>query len=210
MVSSTTWQVKAGRACGMNWWRPRRKTNAISLIPLIPPCSMLWTTTTVMAHPCKRWRHTISWDVYSDMQLTGEAINVYRKALDIDCKDDTPQFIPYGQEPTTGLVKLMYQNMYREVYPYFIKSYNFSKLTGNITIEIYSLRMILWCLIELKQMNCGISCFNRAAHQALETNNNDIYKVVMEELAAIYLKTKIILKRNRQFTHHTMTMLTSF
>lgn len=128
--------------------------------------------------------------VYSDMQLTGEAINAYRKALDIDCKDDTLTYTVRARANNWIGQTLMYQNMYREAYPYFIKSYNFSKLTGNITIEIYSLRDIGRCLIELKQMNCGISCFNRAAHQALETNNNDIYKVVMEELAAIYLKNK--------------------
>jgi tetratricopeptide (TPR) repeat protein len=128
--------------------------------------------------------------VYSDMQFTGDAIDSYKKALYMEGHDDSLTYTVRARASNWIGQTLMYQRMYKKAYGYFLRSYCFSRKTGNVTIEIYLLRDIGRCLSAMNEEEKGLSCFRQSARLAKGTGNGRIFKVVMAELAYNYMDLK--------------------
>ncbi len=128
--------------------------------------------------------------IYSDMQFTGEAISSFRKALDVECKDDTATYIVRARASNhIGQIYMyMYRGMYKEALPYFYKSYYFAKLAKNKSIVVFALRDIGRDYCARREMKKGLVYYEYAASVARKTGQDALYKMVMGEAANYYQK----------------------
>ncbi|TWV11320.1 hypothetical protein FQ707_10965 [Bacteroidaceae bacterium HV4-6-C5C] len=128
--------------------------------------------------------------IYSDMQFTGEALNSFRKALEIECKDDTPTYTVRARASNHIGHTYMYQGLYSDALPYFYKSYYFAKLAKNESIVVFALRDIGRSLCTQGQTRKGLTYYEYAASVARKTKQEELYKMVIGELADGYRKIK--------------------
>lgn len=130
--------------------------------------------------------------IYSDMQFTGEALNSFRKALEIECKDDTATYTVRARASNhIGQIYMyMYRGMYKEALPYFYKSYYFAELAKNKSIVVFALRDIGRDYCARGEMKKGLVYYEYAASVAQKTGQNALYKMVMGEAANYYQKNR--------------------
>lgn len=128
--------------------------------------------------------------IYSDMQFTGEALNSFRKALEIECKDDTTTYTVRARASNHIGHTYMYQGLYRDALPYFYKSYYFAKLAKNKSIVVFALRDIGRSLYTQGQTRKGLAYYEYAASVARKTKQEELYKMVMGELSDDYRKIR--------------------
>jgi hypothetical protein len=128
--------------------------------------------------------------IYSDMQFTGEALNSFRKALEIECKDDTATYTVRARASNHIGHTYMYQGLYSDALPYFYKSYYFAKLAKNKSIVVFALRDIGRSLYTQGQTRKGLTYYEYAASVARKTGQNALYKMVMGEASNYYQKNR--------------------
>lgn len=124
--------------------------------------------------------------IYSDMQFTGEALNSFRKALEIECKDDTATYTVRARASNHIGQIYMYQALYRDALPYFYKSYYFAKLAKSKSIVVFALRDIGRSLYTQGEVRKGLAYYEYAASIARKTEQEELYKMVIGELADDY------------------------
>lgn len=129
--------------------------------------------------------------VYCDMCLYGSALSAFDKAMKIEAKDDTTAY-EYKMRAAewTGIIYSNWQ-VYDKALAYNNKSYDYAKLTNNVTCEIYTLRDIGRCYSNIGKNKAGIPYYKEAAEKALALGDNILYNMVMEELASIYCEEKM-------------------
>jgi hypothetical protein len=138
--------------------------------------------------------------VYSDMQLTGEAINYFKKALNIECEDNATTYSVRARANNQIGQTYMYQKMYKEALPYFYKTYHYAVLAKNNSIIVYALRDIGRSYQAQGQTKKGIVYFEYAALTAKKTRQKYLYKVVVGELAHSYMENRDYTKAKKMLT----------
>jgi tetratricopeptide (TPR) repeat protein len=128
--------------------------------------------------------------VYSDMMLAGDAINYYKKALNMDDLNDSSSLVIRGRSADWIAQTMMYQEIFAKALPYFKMADSLINRAGNRSVEVYILRNIGRNLLTQKDTINGIAYFNKAANQALSIHDKDLYKMVVSELSDVFMDMK--------------------
>lgn len=132
--------------------------------------------------------HYLLGRVYCDMHLSGHALVSFDKALAVEGAGD-PVISRYK-----ALAAIWAGDIYeekkldRDALHYNLLSYGYARKADVPSIALYSLRNIGRSYFRLKQSERAISYYRQAADRAKALHDADLYNMVMEELAAVYLK----------------------
>lgn len=132
--------------------------------------------------------HYLLGRVYCDMHLSGHALVSFDKALAVEGSDD-PVISRYKALAATWAGDIYEEKkLDRDALHYNLLSYGYARKADAPSIALYSLRDIGRSYFRLKQSERGISYYRQAADRAKALHNADLYNMVMEELAAVYLE----------------------
>lgn len=132
--------------------------------------------------------HYLLGRVYCDMHLSGHALVSFDKALAVEGSDD-PVISRYKALAATWAGDIYEEKkLDRDALHYNLLSYGYARKADAPSIALYSLRDIGRSYFRLKQSERAISYYRQAADRAKALHNADLYNMVMEELAAVYLE----------------------
>lgn len=132
--------------------------------------------------------HYLLGRVYCDMHLSGHALVSFDKALAVEGSGD-PVISRYKALAATWAGDIYEEKkLDRDALHYNLLSYGYARKADVPSIALYSLRDIGRSYFRLKQSERGISYYRQAADRAKALHNADLYNMVMEELAAVYLE----------------------
>lgn len=132
--------------------------------------------------------HYLLGRVYCDMHLSGHALVSFDKALAVEGAVD-PVISRYKALAATWAGDIYEEKrLDRDALHYNLLSYGYARKADVPSIALYSLRDIGRSYFRLKQSERAISYYRQAADRAKALHNADLYNMVMEELAAVYLK----------------------
>lgn len=126
--------------------------------------------------------------VYCDMHLYGHALTSFNKAIKVESEND-PAINRYKARSATwaGYVYEV-KGLHKEALRYNKLAYGYAKKAGAQVTELYSLRDIGRSYSYLKQNNTAIPYYRQAAKRAKAIGDANLYNMVMEELAGIYIE----------------------
>lgn len=126
--------------------------------------------------------------VYCDMHLYGHALTSFNKAIKVESEND-PAINRYKAHSATwaGYVYEV-KGLHKEALRYNKLAYGYAKKAGAQVTELYSLRDIGRSYSYLKQNNTAIPYYRQAAKRAKAIGDANLYNMVMEELAGIYIE----------------------
>ena len=137
---------------------------------------------------CRVRAHYLLGRVYCDMHLSGHALVSFDKALAVEGAGD-PVISRYKALAATWAGDIYEEKkLDRDALHYNLLSYGYARKADVPSIALYSLRDIGRSYFRLKQSERGISYYRQAADRAKALHNADLYNMVMEELAAVYLE----------------------
>lgn len=132
--------------------------------------------------------HYLLGRVYCDMHLSGHALVSFDKALAVEGAVD-PVISRYKARAATWAGDIYEKKkLDRDALHYNLLSYGYARKADVPSIALYSLRDIGRSYSRLKQSERAISYYRQAADRAKALHNADLYNMVMEELAAVYLE----------------------
>lgn len=132
--------------------------------------------------------HYLLGRVYCDMHLSGHALVSFDKALAVEGAGD-PVISRYKARAATWAGDIYEEKkLDRDALHYNLLSYGYARKADAPSIALYSLRDIGRSYFRLKQSERAISYYRQAADRAKALHNADLYNMVMEELAAVYLE----------------------
>lgn len=132
--------------------------------------------------------HYLLGRVYCDMHLSGHALVSFDKALAVEGSGD-PVISRYKALAATWAGDIYEEKkLDRDALHYNLLSYGYARKADVPSIALYSLRDIGRSYFRLKQSERGISYYRQAADRAKALHDADLYNMVMEELAAVYLE----------------------
>ncbi len=132
--------------------------------------------------------HYLLGRVYCDMHLSGHALVSFDKALAVEDAGD-PVISRYKARAATWAGDIYEEKkLDRDALHYNLLSYGYARTADAPSIALYSLRDIGRSYFRLKQSERAISYYRQAADRAKALHNADLYNLVMEELAAVYLE----------------------
>lgn len=132
--------------------------------------------------------HYLLGRVYCDMHLSGHALVSFDKALAVEGAGD-PVISRYKARAATWAGDIYEEKkLDRDALHYNLLSYGYARKADVPSIALYSLRDIGRSYFRLKQSERAISYYRQAADRAKALHNADLYNMVMEELAAVYLE----------------------
>lgn len=132
--------------------------------------------------------HYLLGRVYCDMHLSGHALVSFDKALAVEDAGD-PVISRYKARAATWAGDIYEEKkLDRDALHYNLLSYGYARTADAPSIALYSLRDIGRSYFRLKQSERAISYYRQAADRAKALHNADLYNMVMEELAAVYLE----------------------
>lgn len=145
-------------------------------------------------HGDSRWR-ALAWfelgRICSDMQLTGEAINAYKRALDIDTLSLDSTVLTLRAKAAIWIGHtLMYQDIYDEAMSYFVKAKKLADKSGDRKTLAFTLRDIARSFVAQGNLEKGELFFHKASQMALSNKDTDNYKSILVELSNIYYSTE--------------------
>ena len=137
---------------------------------------------------CRVRAHYLLGRVYCDMHLSGHALVSFDKALAVEGAGD-PVISRYKARAATWAGDIYEEKkLDRDALHYNLLSYGYARKADVPSIALYSLRDIGRSYFRLKQSERAISYYRQAADRAKALHNADLYNMVMEELAAVYLE----------------------
>lgn len=132
--------------------------------------------------------HYLLGRVYCDMHLSGHALVSFDKALAVEGSGD-PVISRYKALAATWAGDIYEEKkLDRDALHYNLLSYGYARKADVPSITLYSLRDIGRSYFSLKQSERGISYYRQAADRAKALHDANLYNLVMEELAAVYLE----------------------
>lgn len=132
--------------------------------------------------------HYLLGRVYCDMHLSGHALVSFDKALAVEGAGD-PVISRYKARAATWAGDIYEEKkLDRDALHYNLLSYGYARKADAPSIALYSLRDIGRSYFRLKQSERAISYYRQAADRAKALHDADLYNMVMEELAAVYLE----------------------
>jgi tetratricopeptide (TPR) repeat protein len=128
--------------------------------------------------------------VYSDMMLAGDAINYYKKALNMDDLNDSASLVVRGLSAEWIAETMMYQEIFAEALPYFKMADSLVSMSRNYSVESFILRNIGRNLLTQKDTTKGIAYFYKGADLALSIHDSATYKNIISELPGTFMDMK--------------------
>ena len=126
--------------------------------------------------------------VYCDMHLYGHALTSFNKAIAVDAENDSVINRYKARAATWAGYVYEVEGLHKDALRYNKLAYGYAKKAGAQVTEIYSLRDIGRSYSYLKQNNTAIPYYRQAAKKAKAIDDANLYNMVMEELAGIYIE----------------------
>ena len=126
--------------------------------------------------------------VYCDMHLYGHALASFNKAIAVDAENDSVINRYKARSATWAAYVYEAKGLHKDALRYNKLAYGYAKQAGAQVTEVYSLRDIGRSYSYLKQNNTAIPYYRHAAKKAKAIGDANLYNMVMEELAGIYIE----------------------
>ena len=126
--------------------------------------------------------------VYCDMHLYGHALASFNKAIAVDAENDSVINRYKARSATWAGYVYEVKGLHKDALRYNKLAYGYAKQAGAQVTEVYSLRDIGRSYSYLKQNNTAIPYYRQAAKKAKAIGDANLYNMVMEELAGIYIE----------------------
>ena len=126
--------------------------------------------------------------VYCDMHLYGHALTSFNKAITVESENDSAINRYKARSATWAGYVYEVKGLHKDALRYNKLAYGYAKKAGAQVTEIYSLRDIGRSYSYLKQNNTAIPYYRQATKKAKAIDDANLYNMVMEELAGIYIE----------------------
>ena len=126
--------------------------------------------------------------VYCDMHLYGHALTSFNKAIAVDAENDSVINRYKARAATWAGYVYEVEGLHKDALRYNKLAYGYAKKAGAQVTEIYSLRDIGRSYRDLKRNDIAIPYYQQAAKKAKTIHDANLYNMVMEELAGIYIE----------------------
>ena len=126
--------------------------------------------------------------VYCDMHLYGHALTSFNKAIAVDAENDSVINRYKARAATWAGYVYEVEGLHKDALRYNKLAYGYAKMAGAQVTEIYSLRDIGRSYRDLKRNDIAIPYYQQAAKKAKTIDDANLYNMVMEELAGIYIE----------------------
>ena len=126
--------------------------------------------------------------VYCDMHLYGHALTSFNKAIAVDAENDSVINRYKARAATWAGYVYEVEGLHKDALRYNKLAYGYAKKAGAQVTEIYSLRDIGRSYRDLNRNDIAIPYYQQAAKKAKTIDDANLYNMVMEELAGIYIE----------------------
>ena len=126
--------------------------------------------------------------VYCDMHLYGHALTSFNKAIAVDAENDSVISRYKARAATWAGYVYEVEGLHKDALRYNKLAYGYAKKAGAQVTEIYSLRDIGRSYRDLNRNDIAIPYYQQAAKKAKTIDDANLYNMVMEELAGIYIE----------------------
>ena len=126
--------------------------------------------------------------VYCDMHIYGHALTSFNKAIAVDAENDSVINRYKARAATWAGYVYEVEGLHKDALRYNKLAYGYAKKAGAQVTEIYSLRDIGRSYRDLKRNDIAIPYYQQAAKKAKAIDDANLYNMVMEELAGIYIE----------------------
>ena len=126
--------------------------------------------------------------VYCDMHLYGHALTSFNKAITVESENDSTINRYKARSATWAGYVYEVKGLHKDALRYNKLAYGYAKKAGAQVTEIYSLRDIGRSYRDLKRNDIAIPYYQQAAKKAKTIDDANLYNMVMEELAGIYIE----------------------
>ena len=126
--------------------------------------------------------------VYCDMHLYGHALTSFNKVIAVDAENDSVINRYKARAATWAGYVYEVEGLHKDALRYNKLAYGYAKKAGAQVTDIYSLRDIGRSYRDLKRNDIAIPYYQQAAKKAKTIDDANLYNMVMEELAGIYIE----------------------
>ena len=126
--------------------------------------------------------------VYCDMHLYGHALTSFNKAIAVDAENDSVINRYKARAATWAGYVYEVEGLHKDALRYNKLAYGYARKASAQVTEIYSLRDIGRSYRDLKRNDIAIPYYQQAAKKAKTIDDANLYNMVMEELAGIYIE----------------------
>lgn len=126
--------------------------------------------------------------VYCDMHLYGHALTSFNKAITVESENDSTINRYKARSATWAGFVYEVKGLHKDALRYNKLAYRYAKQAGAQVTEVYSLRDIGRSYRDLNRNDIAIPYYQKAAKKAKTIDDANLYNMVMEELAGIYIE----------------------
>ena len=126
--------------------------------------------------------------VYCDMHLYGHALTSFNKAITVESENDSTINRYKARSATWAGYVYEVKGLHKDALRYNKLAYRYAKQAGAQVTEVYSLRDIGRSYRDLNRNDIAIPYYQKAAKKAKTIDDANLYNMVMEELAGIYIE----------------------
>ena len=126
--------------------------------------------------------------VYCDMHLYGHALTSFNKAITVESENDSAINRYKARSATWAGYVYEVKGLHKDALRYNKLAYGYAKQAGAQVTEVYSLRDIGRSYRDLNRNDIAIPYYQKAAKKAKTIDDANLYNMVMEELAGIYIE----------------------
>lgn len=126
--------------------------------------------------------------VYCDMHLYGHALTSFNKAITEESENDSTINRYKARSATWAGYVYEVKGLHKDALRYNKLAYGYAKQAGAQVTEVYSLRDIGRSYRDLNRNDIAIHYYQKAAKKAKTIDDANLYNMVMEELAGIYIE----------------------
>ena len=126
--------------------------------------------------------------VYCDMHLYGYALTSFNKAIKVESENDSAINRYKARSATWAGYVYEVKGLHKDALRYNKLSYGYAKKAGAQVTEVYSLRDIGRSYRDLNRNDISIPYYQQAEKKAKTIDDANLYNMVMEELAGIYIE----------------------
>ena len=126
--------------------------------------------------------------VYCDMHLYGHALTSFNKAITVESENDSTINRYKARSATWAGYVYEVKGLHKDALQYNKLAYGYAKQAGAQVTEVYSLRDIGRSYRNLNRNDIAIPYYQKAAKKAKTIDDANLYNMVMEELAGIYIE----------------------
>lgn len=141
--------------------------------------------------------------VYTDLNMTADAIKYYQKALSVEGTDSSDIYLARTNNQIGHLY--MFQNMYEKARPYFYSSYKYASAAKDSTVMVFALRDIGRCYNVLGDKRKCMSFYDQTVNLLKRTDKSELAQHIYPEIIIAYDDAKEYVKARQclaSILHH--------